>query len=750
MAKADPNLKDRLLNDLSSSIDSGQREPLDLSAAPPPVISDHTLLRRIGKGSYGEVWLARNVMGTFRAVKVVHRGAFDSDRPYEREFAGIRRFEPVSRTHPSQLSVLHVGRDDAAGHFYYVMELADSVTPVFQPADAETPKDGTKADAPTRMSALQKGSPAGKSALQPETYSPRTLRSELHHRGSLPYGECMAIGTALATALDHLHRHGLVHRDIKPSNIIFVNGIPKLADIGLVTHVEATLSFVGTEGFVPPEGPGTTQADIYSLGKVLYEMSTGRDRQEYPELPTNLLERPAAERASLEELNEIVLRACNPDPKQRYVTAAEMHADLALLESGRSVVRLRGIERRLRFVQRAGAVVTAIAALVAAGWWWQARQTRVVRELATENASLLALEESARNKADQAEKEAVGERNRARQSEENTDRVLDFLLQRVVAAARPPDEDGDGMGRGVTVLEALRAVEPRIQETFVGQPLAELKLRQSLAATFHLLGLATNHIANRQRALELSETLFGATSLETFSNRLDLASAYSDLGLMTDAVAQVEKAWRTASSAFGETNECALMALAYLGEVYRDSGRKADAIGLLEAGVRMSTQAFGAMHLRTLELFNALAWSYHRDGQSSRAVPLLEQTVAGRERALGRDHVETTRAMLDLGRVYLAVGQEKKGFAVLREAYELRRRAQGPQHQATLVAVDSLARSFERVGRTNDALAWHTLALELREAKLGPEHALGPGQSSTVRSRNDVLRLRAVLGGTTN
>jgi len=69
------------------------------------------------------------------------------------------------------------------------------------------------------------------------------------------FGECLTIGLALATALDHLHRHGLVHRDIKPSNIVFVSGIPKLADIGLVTHVEATLSLVGTEGYLPPEGP---------------------------------------------------------------------------------------------------------------------------------------------------------------------------------------------------------------------------------------------------------------------------------------------------------------------------------------------------------------------------------------------------------------------------------------------------------------------------------------------------------------
>ena len=59
----------------------------------------------------------------------------------------------------------------------------------------------------------------------------------------------------LTSALEVLHEHGLAHRDIKPANIIFVHGAPKLADIGLVATA-GQRSFVGTEGYVPPEGPG--------------------------------------------------------------------------------------------------------------------------------------------------------------------------------------------------------------------------------------------------------------------------------------------------------------------------------------------------------------------------------------------------------------------------------------------------------------------------------------------------------------
>src|SRR5207245_339767 len=95
----------------------------------------------------------------------------------------------------------------------------------------------------------------------PAAYVPRTLKHELHTRGRLPFEECVQIGLALTNALAHLHKSGLVHRDVKPSNIIFVNSVPKLADIGLVTSVDATRSFVGTEGYLAPEGQVTPEAD---------------------------------------------------------------------------------------------------------------------------------------------------------------------------------------------------------------------------------------------------------------------------------------------------------------------------------------------------------------------------------------------------------------------------------------------------------------------------------------------------------
>ena len=87
---------------------------------------DHELLCLIARGSYGEVWLARNAIGTLRAVKIVHRQSFQRVEHFEREFKGLLKFEPISRSHDGLVDILQIGRRDDAGYFYYVMELADA------------------------------------------------------------------------------------------------------------------------------------------------------------------------------------------------------------------------------------------------------------------------------------------------------------------------------------------------------------------------------------------------------------------------------------------------------------------------------------------------------------------------------------------------------------------------------------------------------------------------------------------------
>jgi CHASE2 domain-containing sensor protein len=245
-------------------------------------VPDYEMLRQIGTGSYGQVWLARSVTGIFRAVKIVDWKS-PNDSRFEREFEGLKKFEPISRSHQGLVDILHVGRNDAARHLYYVMELADSC--------------GSNPEA------------------DPDNYVPATLKMKMND-GPIKADECARISLMLTSALAFLHEQGLIHRDIKPSNIIFVAGEPKLADIGLVAAADETLSFVGTEGYIPPEGPGTPTADVFSLGRVLSELIARTRRESQSE--------------TFEALKQVIERACSRSAGERYKTATEMLVGLQI------------------------------------------------------------------------------------------------------------------------------------------------------------------------------------------------------------------------------------------------------------------------------------------------------------------------------------------------------------------------------------------------------------------------------------
>jgi formylglycine-generating enzyme required for sulfatase activity/serine/threonine protein kinase len=295
----------------------------------PPHVPHHSVVREIGRGSYGEIWLARSLTGAWRAIKIVDRSRFDDTRAFDREFDGMAKFEPVSREHGGFVDILHVGRSDDDAFFYYVMELADDIV--------------------------------SRECFEPALYEPKTLKSELQRVARLPAEEAINLGLSLTLALSALHRHGLVHRDIKPANIIFVGGHPKIADIGLVSPL-GQASFVGTEGYVPPEGPGTAQADIYSLGKVVYELAMGKDRLEFPEVNTDIDVLP--DREQLLRLNQVLWRACAHSTADRYETADQMHDDLARVRAGKPLRDDSPVARRwLPIVALLAITGTAV------GWW---------------------------------------------------------------------------------------------------------------------------------------------------------------------------------------------------------------------------------------------------------------------------------------------------------------------------------------------------------------------------------------------
>lgn len=544
----------------------------------------------------------------------------------------------------------------------------------------------------------------------------------------------------VATAVAHAHRALVVHRDLKPGNVLVDrDGEVHLLDFGIAGLVEAdgeqtrTQRLALTPGYAAPEqvagAPADTAMDVHGLGALLHRLLAGRappERRAPDERLPLASESLAVEawgddaaltaaRAAVRgDLDAIVARAIDFDPKRRYAGAAEFAADLARWLDGRPVEARAQTWRYVtgRFVRRHRGVATAAAiALIAVvggtlASVWQARRAEQAAVVAQAQARI-AEAESARAGA-----------------------VSSFLVDLFEAGA-----SGRPQGELPTTAELLAIGARRARGEFESQPAVRADLLETIGRVY----------GTQDRHDEAEALLREALALRTQLSPEDvdaLARAETQLARTLSRAGRHDEAIVGAQTALARLEPATPGRLAA-----RDAAVDVLVSALSHEGRLDEAHAAAVAHLAEVEhlgpdqptllaaaLLN-LAAAETAHGRRSEALGLLER--ASRYLEGVREHwelrlsVENTRvgALSALGRHEEALVRRRAQLALVREAYP-------PDHPRLGQTLNNFAAELFGAGLVDDALAASDEALSILSARLRPPH---PTLAALMNVRGRIL-----------
>jgi len=254
-------------------------------------IGGYTLINRIGRGGFGEVWLAER-RAKFATTQVAVKLPLDEQVEHATIEQEAKLWAQASG-HPNVLPIIEA--DDYDGQIVIVSEYA------------------------------------------PDGSLEQLLKS---NSGLLPVKQAVELTIGILKGLEFLHSRKIIHRDLKPGNILLQGDTPRLADFGISRAMRTTsvsANIAGTPKYMAPEafdGKRTVQTDIWSVGVLLYQMLTGKlpfPQEHYGELIGAIVNKepaPLPETVSL-ALRKIVSKALSKNPSERYSSAREMREELS-------------------------------------------------------------------------------------------------------------------------------------------------------------------------------------------------------------------------------------------------------------------------------------------------------------------------------------------------------------------------------------------------------------------------------------
>jgi serine/threonine protein kinase/tetratricopeptide (TPR) repeat protein len=708
--------------------DEGQCPATAATEAVGSYIGPYQLLQKLGEGGMGTVWVAEQRTPVKRrvALKVIKPG-LDSAQVLHRFEAERQALALMDHTHIAK--VFDAGTTEA-GRPYFVMELVPGV-PITRYCDE--------------------------------------LHLSIRERLDLFIPVCQAIQHAHQKGIIHRDvkpSNVLVcMQDGKP--------VPKVIDFGVAKALHQRLTegtmfteigaLIGTLEYMSPEQAEMsplgvdTRADVYALGVVLYELLTGSTpldkkrlrqaaytemvrliREEEPPKPSTRLTQSNESLASLAalrgteparltkevrgELDWIVMKALEKDRTRRYEAATALARDIErhLHDEPVEACPVSAGYRLRKFVQRhrgpvlaaASLLLLLIAGIIGTTWGLvravQAQHAAVMAQQAEAEQRQLAQVNEARAQAAAVAEKKAKETSLKREAE--TQAVLDFVQNKVFAAARPKGQDG-GLGRDVTLRHAVAVALPFVAQGFRDQPLIEARLRMTLGTSFSYLGEYAVAAEQFLSARRLYAKYRGPDDPDTLGSMSSLASSYFALGRLAEALKLREESLVLKKAKLGSDDPDTLHSMNNLANSYYAFGRHAEALRLYEECLTLKKAKLGLDHPDTLTTMNNLASIYRALGRIRDALNLQEETLALQKVRLGPDHPDTLRSMTNLGNTYAELGRHADALKLREETLSLQRGKLGPDHPKTLLSMNNLANSYHDLGR-------HTEALHLREETL--------------------------------
>jgi serine/threonine protein kinase len=691
---------DSLLDQSATALLSygGELKGADQDGSAATTIGPYRLMRKLGEGGMGEVWLAEQSEPVRRrvALKIIKQG-MDTKQTIAR--FEVERQALALMDHPTIAKVYDAGTT-LQGRPYFVMEYVQGI-PITEHCD----------------------------------------RNHLTNR------ERLDLFIKVCEGVQHAHYKAVIHRDIKPSNVLVTmsgdEALPKLIDFGVAKATGQNLTdhslhtqlgvLMGTPAYMSPEQADFTEqgidtrTDVYALGVMLYELLVGalpfdaaefgragveamvrKIREDEPPRPSVRLttlgdrstesaklrrtELPTLKREIVGDLDWITLKAMSKDRSRRYASPHELAADLRrFLEDDVVLATPPSISYRLKkYTKRHKVGVTAAVASLAVLIAFAVTMTVQAGRIAAQ-------------------------RDRANQEATAKGHVSDFL-KNLFAESDPAQSRGSEM----TVREALDEGAKKIDDLPGDAIRAELM--RTIGEVYRRLGHYPEAEGLLKKALDERRRLLGDEHEDTLASVTDLGYLFWQQARYEEAETILSEGLETARSALGEDDPVTLSIANNLGIAYKNQSRYEEAKAIYLDTLERQKRTLSEEHPDTLGTASNLAGVHSRQGDYALAEELLADIVEVETRTLGEDHPNTMATRTNLAIVYKELDRLDESAATFEENLALSRRVLGDDHPGTLRILNILGLVYLDLGRHEEAHTMFVDNLESRRRVLGEEH----------------------------